>query len=150
MITNITMNSMRPSFGMARLQESAKATASDFGFERNSFLNCDLFKKPGAIKQYLHESSDFGGICHVFGESRNGRANADFINKQILSKKGDKAISKKVEEKDYADAITSLVRRNYDNPYLSKTSTIDLLNKARGLFADAEYRKYQGLLIDAE
>ncbi len=151
MITNVTMNSMRPSFGMARLQESARETAqNDFGFERNQFINGNMFKKPGAIGQAIHESSDFCGICHVFGESKNGKANAEFIKKQILSRQGEKAISRAVEDRDYEAAIVSLVQHNYDNPNLSKKDTVALLEKARSLFADAEYRKYQGLLVDAE
>ena len=150
MISNITANSMSPSFGMARLTKVAQQSAEGLGVGRNEFINSDLFRKKGAIGEVLAEGGvNYGTICEQYGCNNNGKTSAEFIRTQVLSKKADKATSG-VSDEEYSETMRKLFYANYDNPELKAPETLKLLEKARSAMAPQEYTVAAGLLHNAK
>ena len=138
-----------PSFGMAKLNEIGRRAAKDFGFNEHKFLDQRMFAKQifttPAIMNHLEDGETFSYICKTYGCSSNGKANAKFINTQIL---GNAALKQSVDEKDYKAALLSLLKKNYDNGDFSKSCTMRLLEILKDDLtrADSVYVKYAGIL----
>ena len=92
MITNISMASFKPSFGLAKLSPQGAGAAQAFGYPANNFLNGDLFcKQKGRVKNTPIAKAVASGvtleqIAKDYGCTKNPLSNADFIRNCILSK----------------------------------------------------------------
>lgn len=157
MITNVSMASFKPSFGLARLSKEGANAAQAYGYPANvdSFLNGDMFsKQKGSAKKTpigiaVSQGVSLDQLATDYGCSDNPVANASFIKHCILSKKGQKA-TKKLPEADKQEALAKLLDKNYDNPNLSAKQTIALLDMCRGTMSDADYFKLKAVLNDAK
>ncbi|MBQ3641230.1 hypothetical protein II906_04815, partial [bacterium] len=117
---------------------------------KKDYGDLPLYHKKGIISEYMSKPSDYGDICHTYGCSDNGDANAKFVRTQVLSKQGDKAAAGiGIKAKDHAEIMRDLFIANFNNPKLKKADTLTLLNKAKSVLAPEEYTKYVGLLHDA-
>ena len=149
-VKNLSVKST-PAFGFAKLNETGRATADSFGYQNNSFLNENLFKRQGiferksALTTELNNGADFQTLCTDYGCSKNGKANAEFIRTQILSPKSAAAL-KGLSEDSRNAGLRLLFENNYDNPELSKKETDDLLELVKPSIENTEYVKYAGLI----
>lgn len=139
-----------PAFGFAKLNETGRETADTFGYENHEFLNENLFKKQGffaksALASELRNGADFMTLCTDYGCTKNGKANAEFIRTQILSKKSNSAIAN-LDDATRTNALKTLLFANYDNPELTKKETDDLLEIVRDSIENTEYVKLAGLI----
>lgn len=130
-LNSINRAKATPAFGLAKLNETGEKTADVFGYQRNAFLNDDLFEKQGlfrkaAISGLLTDGAKFSDICADYGCTQHAGANAKFIESQILSGKGKKVL-KSLDAKEVQRGLTRLFEANYDNPELSTDSTKKLL-----------------------
>ncbi len=156
MITNVTMTnvsknlSARPSFGFAKLNDLGRTTADSFGYQKNQFLNADMFRKQGffhksQLSKELGSGTDFVDICQNYGCTNNAKTNAEFIENQILSSKSEASI-KRLDEDAQREGFLRLYMHNYDNPELSLKSTKMLLEKIKEAMSPEEYIKHTGIL----
>ena len=140
-----------PAFCQARLNDTGRATADSFGYQNNQFLNENLFKpqsfweRKSALTLALNNGADFGTLCEDYGCSKNGKANAEFIRTQILSKKSSTALQSLSEDVRSA-GLKKLFENNYDNPELTKKETDALLEVIKPTIDVADYVKYAGLI----
>ena len=148
MINRISFNTV-PSFGMAKITETAKEAAEGFGVPANDFVDSALFKKPGAIAKKASTIEEYDTVCQQYGCNNNGTTNAAFIKTQILSPKGS-SVAKKFNPDDVAQTYKKLFDANYDNPELKRPFTKALLNKAKAAMAPQEYTIAAGLLDGAK
>ncbi len=147
-----SVNSYSPAFGMARLNNTGRNAAQNFGMPENDFLNGDLYRRQGLFKKSamsieLAQGRNFVDLCKEYGCTNIGKANAEFIETQILSGKSDRAI-KSVSQGDLQTGFLALYHSNYDNPDLSLKSTKSLLKKIKDYIAPEEYIKNIGLLSE--
>lgn len=155
MITNVSMNSFRPAFGLAKLSEEGKAAANDFGYQQNEFLNPSLFTrvKGRASKSPLAgelAQRSFSEIATDYGSADNSVANAQFIKTQVLSKKGSKVLRKTPNQDQVTEGLKILWDANFDNPSLNAKDTKKLLERIKTTMAPADYIRCMGILNDAE
>lgn len=155
MITNMSMQGLRPSFGLARLTPQGKGAAQAFGYPSNTFLDAALFsKQKGRIKktplaQTLASGFSLEQIANSYGCTDNPSANADFIKNCILSKKGQRAM-KNINPADKEAALLTLWDKNYDNPELSAKDTNALLEMIKDYIEPFVYAQNQGMLTGAK
>ena len=165
MITNVSLNTMSPSFGLAKLSDGGRKIAEDCGIISNDFLESDLFTKKGAIIGKIKTPEDFERICEKYGCSGSPIQNAEFIKMQILKGNGKpikkdlaKKLKGKVGKKDakskadkmYSDTISTLYAYNYDNEMLRKKQTLKLLHQAESAMAPDVYAQHKIILTDAK
>lgn len=148
-VKGISVNST-PAFGFAKLNETGRATADSFGYQNNDFLNENLFKRQrffekSALTTELNNGADFATICHDYGCTKNGKANAEFIRTQILSNKSNAALTS-LSEDARNSGFKTLFEFNYDNPELTKRETDALLELIKPSIDGTEYVKYAGLI----
>ena len=155
MIANVSMNSYKPSFGMARLTKTGIEAAQKWGMPLNDgMLNPALFKRPkgfakqtALIKELPNKS--FTEIANDYGCSNNPISNKDFIKKWILSKKGEKILKLIPDETDKAEGLKSLLDKNYDNKLLHKKPTLKLLELCKPFLDPEAYIKVKSVILDA-
>lgn len=147
--THVNKTANKVSFGMANLNEIGRQSEDSFGYQANSFLDTNMYKKTplfqdAAIKAKL-ENEKFEDICLEYGCTTNPKANADFIKNQVLSSKGEKA-TKTVEEDSLQKGLQALYKHNYDNPALSADNTKALLEKIKDSLPSEEYIQQVGVM----
>lgn len=158
-----------PAFGFAKIRKEAqKEVAKTKIFaEGNTYLDPKMFTKsvwgkPTLQKQaekvlanikkgYVEGQGDttleFNKICESCGCSQNAKDNAQFIKTQILDKDCLASVKNVVKEKEFKEAMVLLVDKNYDNPYLTKNETLDLLDAAKDCFeTPQEYMQKYGFI----
>lgn len=149
-INNTTKST--PSFGFARLNSLGRESADTFGYQNNSFLNSDMFRKQGLFRRstlstMLSKGENFKDLCSAYGCSKNAKTNAEFITTQILSGKSREAIQKLPKE-DVEEGLTNLYFSNYDNPELNLKQTKDLLNFVKEYITPEDFIKHAGILAE--
>ena len=160
MITKISLSpisvkhlaaSSTPAFGFAKLNETGRRTSDEFGYQNNSFLNENMFKRQSffqgktALTTELNNGADFVTLCTDYGCSKNGKANAEFIRTQILSSRSAVSINA-LSEDTRNQGLRTLFENNYDNPELTKKETDALLELVKPSIGETEYVKYAGLI----
>lgn len=149
MISRI-QGSISPSFGFAKLNETGRDAAEKFGLTQNTFLNDDMYKRQrfynqSALSKALSEGGSFPDLCRQYGCTEVGRANASFIETQLLSHKSDSAL-KSLTKEQAQEGLMALYHSNYDNPELSKLSTRGLLKMIKNYIAPEQYIQNIGLI----
>ncbi len=150
MISKVQNCTISPSFGFAKLNETGRNAAEKFGLAENKFLNDKLYRKQrffqsSALTKALAQGDSFTDICQKYGCSQIGRANANFIETQLLSHKSDSAI-KSLPAEQVKEGLMALYNTNYDNPDLSKSNTKALLNLVKSYIAPEQYIQNIGLI----
>ena len=167
---NVT-NCKKPSFGMAKFSSSALQNAQQCSdiFEcfsqphtQNRYFNPEFVKETGFLVKKKITSSPFAkyadkelssnrpanveNTIRACGLSDNYYANAMFAKQLLSCEQRFQGIENDDDYNSITTAVCDVFKKNWDNPYLPKEETVELLDMTRDVLTPQEYHLALGLI----